>query len=298
MKHDNEDTTRSLGVSRRRISGSINIQNVGSALPAIMKNERRMIFASVVSGIVLAVVGLHPLIELFHWWRTGPEGGAPVLRDLLGPSISAFSLEMAPMTAVIVVGGGLAGLLFAVLQIRLFRWRSVNHETRTMDKEDLMEIIRIGESERIEFKSSLRWDERLERVNKKLELAIAKSVAGFMNRDGGELLIGVGDHGEIKGIERDCQTLSRSDWDGFERSLMNMVTDRLGAVASTLIRNRKYGLDSKSVCRVSVQPATEPVFCKDGNIERYYVRTGNTTRELDAHEAVDYITRRHGAVAR
>jgi len=134
----------------------------------------------------------------------------------------------------------------------------------------------------------------LGKVNKQLELAVAKSVAGFLNHEGGDLLIGVGDDGEIDGIERDCQTLSRPGWDGSERSLVNLFSARLGAQVCMLIHVQRFEVGEKSICRVSVEKAHDPVYCRDGNIERYYVRFGNTTREVDAHETVDHIAGRFG----
>jgi hypothetical protein len=52
-------------------------------------------------------------------------------------------------------------------------------------------LIQSGEGQNLEFKSSLRWDLNLSQVNKELTKTVAKTVAGFMNGDGGTLLIGV-----------------------------------------------------------------------------------------------------------
>jgi hypothetical protein len=66
----------------------------------------------------------------------------------------------------------------------------------------LEDLIAEGESDELEFKSSLRWDYREERINKKLEEVIVKSVAAFANGEGGALLIGISDEGEVLGLER------------------------------------------------------------------------------------------------
>src|SRR5207244_3483086 len=52
----------------------------------------------------------------------------------------------------------------------------------------LEEMLRAGESPILEFKASLRWDIRMERVNTELQKVVAKTVAGFMNFEGGTLL--------------------------------------------------------------------------------------------------------------
>lgn len=56
-------------------------------------------------------------------------------------------------------------------------------------KINLDDLIRNGENERIEFKASLCWDIEKKNKNKIVEIAIAKSVAAFLNSEGGFLLI-------------------------------------------------------------------------------------------------------------
>ena len=84
---------------------------------------------------------------------------------------------------------------------------------------DLNTLIRRGEDDSLEFKSSFRYDYRLQKVNKALEAVIMKTLAGFMNTQGGTLLIGVADDGSILGLENDFHTLSRKDSDGYTQCL-------------------------------------------------------------------------------
>ena len=53
------------------------------------------------------------------------------------------------------------------------------------------ELIAEGESDELEFKSSLRWSYQGACMDRRLEEVILKSVAAFANSDGGTLLIGV-----------------------------------------------------------------------------------------------------------
>jgi hypothetical protein len=73
-----------------------------------------------------------------------------------------------------------------------------------------------GENQFVEFKASLLWDYRRQSVNKELVEPVMKNLVGFMNAQGGALLIGVGDDGEILGIEQDMSTLKKPGVDGFE----------------------------------------------------------------------------------
>ena len=56
---------------------------------------------------------------------------------------------------------------------------------KKLDKEDIEKLIKKDESQNLEFKSTLRWDVKQESVNKDLEKVILKTIAGFMNSDGG-----------------------------------------------------------------------------------------------------------------
>ena len=64
-----------------------------------------------------------------------------------------------------------------------------------------------GESQTLEFKSSARWNVRAASPDKKLEHAITKTVCAFLNAEGGTLLIGVDDNGQVLGLEDDWRTL-------------------------------------------------------------------------------------------
>ena len=66
------------------------------------------------------------------------------------------------------------------------------------------ELIKQGESKTLEFKSTLRWNLRESRQDdKRVTHAALKTIAAFLNTEGGDLLLGVADDGTIVGIERD-----------------------------------------------------------------------------------------------
>ncbi|MFN2471243.1 MAG: helix-turn-helix domain-containing protein [Gaiellaceae bacterium] len=54
------------------------------------------------------------------------------------------------------------------------------------------ELMDNDEDDAVKFKSTARWDLREERRHPALEDAIVKTVAAFLNCEGGTLLIGVG----------------------------------------------------------------------------------------------------------
>lgn len=248
----------------------------------------------VLLGAGLMVVVMHPVIEGVHLWRSGQNVGN-LWDDLIGhPLRVSLQPGMLPMTGWLALAGAGAGSLFALLHTRLQRRRQSTHVTWT--EYGLRTLIREGESETLEFKSSLRWDWHQGKVNKALERVIAKSVCGLLNHRGGYLLVGIDDNGEAVGIEQDLETLSHPNWDGFNRCLVSIVTAHLGKHRCTHVHSHRLTLEGKTVALVQVDPAPDPVYCRFGNAEHYFVRTGNATQELDVHEAVAHIAERHAHV--
>jgi hypothetical protein len=162
----------------------------------------------------------------------------------------------------------------------------------------LEDLIADGESDELEFKSSLRWDFKEQSVNKKVEEVIVKSVAAFGNAQGGTLLIGVDDEGHILGLERDYDSLTGGDRDKFELHLRNVLHQNLGVpLVTTKLHIRFQSVEDKDVCQIDVQPCIEPILVKvadkNGQLqERFYVRSGNSSQELTKGDMLNYIKER------
>jgi predicted HTH transcriptional regulator len=157
---------------------------------------------------------------------------------------------------------------------------------------DLLTLIARGESANLEFKSSFRWDLRESKPNRALEAVVLKTLAGYMNGNGGTLLIGIADDGAVVGLEQDYHTLKKQDRDGFEQALMTAVASKMGADACQAVQIVFHSLENKEVCRVMVAPMDRPVYVKDGDAPKLYVRTGVSTRELNVQEAINYTSSR------
>ena len=71
----------------------------------------------------------------------------------------------------------------------------------------LADLLAAGESQTVEFKSTARWNVHAGQADKKMEHVIVKTVCGFLNAEGGTLLIGVDDDGAVVGLDADMQTL-------------------------------------------------------------------------------------------
>ena len=92
----------------------------------------------------------------------------------------------------------------------------------------IAEVAQMGESDRLEFKSSARWNLRTDKRDEAMEEVVAKTVAAFMNSAGGTLLLGVDDGGNLIGLGPDYATLKQPDADRFELWLRGMWRTRFG----------------------------------------------------------------------
>ena len=163
---------------------------------------------------------------------------------------------------------------------------------------DIDAIIYSGETEEIEFKSSLRWNTRESKVDKKMEFIILKSIAAFSNGDGGRLLIGVADNGEILGIQDDLNTLAKANKDYFEQHLRNMINSTFGKnFAINNIKVKFYEVSEQDICVIDIGTGNKPLYLevtdKSGQKnKKFYVRSGNSSPEFDLAETASYVQNR------
>ena len=146
------------------------------------------------------------------------------------------------------------------------------------------EMILQGEGQLVEFKSTLRYDMRTGEVNKKLEHVIAKTVAAFMNSEGGSLFIGVDDHGNAIGLDLDYGTLKKPDRDGFQLHLGNILDSYVGKDVMKLWRLDWPLYDDKPICHVQVTRANKPVYVANEGKEEFFVRKEGASQPLSRAE--------------
>lgn len=249
----------------------------------------------VVVGAFIGVIILHPLNTLVVWMEFEP------ILSSKHESIASFArarITDAPLFHLITMNGTFAGLGAAIGGAFALLTNMVSVQTRAAAGflKDLQlalpSVIAGGENEYTEFKATLRWDIKETRTNRSLEQVVAKTLAGLMNTQGGRLLIGVADNGDILGLDADLQTLRDKSPDGFERALTGVIKTYLGGAACTLVRCRFLKANEKLICWVLVEQGSSPVFLALSGTSKYYVRAGNATRELNVAEAHDHIQRR------
>lgn len=121
-----------------------------------------------------------------------------------------------------------------------------------------------------------------------------KSISAFSNADGGTLIIGVDDDGNILGLEKDYRSLGGNK-DEFESHLRNLLNKHFGKVNS--ISNLKvsfHAISDQEICEVQISAGNKPLYLeviddKDQKRKKFYVRSGNTSQELDISEAGEFV---------
>ena len=152
-------------------------------------------------------------------------------------------------------------------------------------------IVSDGESNSVEFKSSLRWDIRKNQKDDTITHASLKTISAFLNTRGGTLLIGVGDDGAAVGIEVD----GFPNDDKFLLHLYGVIKSSMGTDVTPLIEADIDMFDGKKVCHVRCESSHRPVYLKaKGKGEEFYIRTGPSSERLDPSKLMKYIPDRFG----
>jgi DNA-binding response OmpR family regulator len=166
------------------------------------------------------------------------------------------------------------------------------HRTADQRSETIPTMISSGESASLEFKSTLRHNIHSKRHDSNMELAVLKTLAGFLNADGGTLLVGVSDRGETVGIEAD----GFQNNDRFQLHFWNLFRESIGSEFSAFVTAECVAHREKTICVVRCRPSNRPVFVRWKNAgesqhqELFFVRAGPQTEQLGTRQALAYIT--------
>ncbi|MCI0490992.1 MAG: DUF853 family protein [Blastocatellia bacterium] len=159
----------------------------------------------------------------------------------------------------------------------------------------ITDLIAGGENESVEFKQSARWNLKKEARDENLELAIVRTVAGFMNSGGGTLLIGVDDRGQIVGLDYDFRLFTKADRtrDKYGLWMMTLLKNCIGkAQTSANVKILFEAVDGKDICRIDTPPANRAVYVNTPGTPEdadFYVRMGASTQKLIGRELEDYL---------
>lgn len=178
---------------------------------------------------------------------------------------------------------------------KLVRPMTLSNDPEVTAGAAISSLIDGGESRLVEFKSTGRTAVSTGEKEPKVEWPIVRTVAAFMNGEGGTLVVGVGNQGEIVGLEGDYPFVKPKDRDGWELWVTDLLAKTLGKVAASDVHVTFAKIEGKDVARISVPPVEQPVFATPLQGEKkpqFLVRLNNGTHEFHGQEALEYQKKR------
>jgi hypothetical protein len=178
----------------------------------------------------------------------------------------------------------ISGIVFAIVYVKKFR--KVRFVPLTPDA--VKKMISVGESNLLEFKSTIRTNLHTGKPGKEIELAWLKSVVAFCNTEGGTILLGVNDKGDILGLEAD----NFQNDDKCLLHIQNLIGEHVGVEYLSYVRFHLLGMEDKKILVVQCAPLKRIMLLKAGGKEQFYVRSGPSSIELPMSKVLEYVNDR------
>ena len=166
--------------------------------------------------------------------------------------------------------------------------KRVTNYLRSVQQTSTQDLIAQGEGEFIEFKSTLRWNLKAEKKDKNITYAVTKTIAAFLNSEGGILLVGVADNGEVLGLDAD----RFENEDKMLLFLTNSIQSQLGTLHLDHINFHTETIADKEVLRIDVQAGSAPCYLSKEKLDHFYIRTGPSTTDLRLSQLFEYLNKR------
>ncbi len=164
--------------------------------------------------------------------------------------------------------------------------------TPTPDDETIAHLIAQDETRYTEFKVAACWNPVMAREERSMVNKVVEETASFMNSyEGGSIIIGVEDQTKnIIGLADDFRVADprKGNEDGYKQFLQNSIGDKLGNNFLHLIKITFHNVSGKTVCRVHVEPAPEPVWYE----EKLIIRAEVGKKTLTPQETTAYCGKR------
>jgi len=155
-------------------------------------------------------------------------------------------------------------------------------------KLNLLNIISSGETRNTEFKETFSLETKTKNKEKYLIEGKIKTIAGFLNTDGGTLIIGVDDEGRIIGIKEEIDLFHGND-DKYLLHFKDVVMKKIGPKFFTLINYSIQLVGNKKLLVIVCQSSNEPIYV---NSEKdFFARTGPATEKLEGPTLVEYVAK-------
>jgi Putative DNA-binding domain len=173
-------------------------------------------------------------------------------------------------------------------------WGEPDNETEEDKKpvtQTLEDIINRGENNQVEFKPTLLYNFSTHKGGIGIKAIIAKTICAFLNSNGGFLLIGIKDNGEIQGLDYDFKlSKGKNPKDFFRLEFDQMLEHFLSFSVKNNVEGEFYEKDGKDIFIITVRPnKRRPIFLKGQNGKEFYIRGEASSRQLtEIEELVNY----------
>jgi hypothetical protein len=278
------------------------------------------IITSIVFGIAVAMIGFMILailyssnqikknyfLILFFSFNFAISFGFAIelakyyLKKLLGQTFSADLYAYSMQTMTFVVLGALISSIIGYIYMRyhpqilksiIIKMTEKNpklFQKSELLKEEIIETIKKGENEKLEFKSTLRMNLHTKEIDRKIEFSTLKTLVAFMNSNPGTLLIGVENSGKIIGIEED----KFENTDKYLLHLTNIIKTKIGKKFLSSVNFKLIEIEGKTVLKIECEKSKSPVFIRSPtDEEEFYIRVGPSSIQIKGSELVDYINK-------
>jgi serine/threonine protein kinase len=156
---------------------------------------------------------------------------------------------------------------------------------------EIERLLTSDETATLEFKSSLRASTGTPVAQQKLEYGVLKTIAAFLNTDGGKLVIGTTDDSTVNGIEVDYPTLERQSADGWRCAFDDLLSSHLGTQVMNFVDLGLEPRHGKTIAVVTCARREEPTLVDDRD---FFVRRTASTVKLSMRDALVWQRERRG----
>lgn len=180
------------------------------------------------------------------------------------------------------------------------------------NSEEVKKLIEKGESFYNELKLSTLWsvnfiEEDIKKSKsmdlhyykqKASKIIIAKSIASFLNSNGGSLIIGVrerkdSNEAEIIGVKDEFKKLKDPNKDGYKRMIIDEIIKpyfpfKISDHLNQYIYIDFIEINEKIICWIRIRKSESRVFLKLNDKEVFMIRTETENRCLEGEKLVDY----------
>jgi hypothetical protein len=184
-------------------------------------------------------------------------------------------------------------------------------KAKPINENTILGIIEEGESSVIEFKSALVYNFKTDFHSIGISKHVMKAICGFMNKSGGNVLIGVKDDYTIQGLEDYDFSLNydskKNDKTYFREQFDKSFKKFIGSHFSNLVELSFIHIKGKTIACIEVKPSDRPCFLtterkittdKGSYIEftkHFFVRgTASTSEIFDPEALASYCIDRFG----